>query len=211
MSGLFCRARSSAAGTTASAEARRPDRRQRQTERSTIRAHIMTKLTFMGAARTVTGSKYLLETGGRKILIDCGLFQGLKELRLRNWEPLPVDPVRPLGRRSDARASRSHRLPAAAGRRRVSRPRALHAGHGRSVQAGAARLGAPAGRRCARSQPAALLEAQPGAAAVSRVGRVSRAVAAAAGRVQQAVVARSTASTSSSSTPATCSDRRSSG
>lgn len=52
----------------------------------------MTKLTFLGAARTVTGSKYLLETGGHKILIDCGLFQGLKELRLRNWEPLPVDP-----------------------------------------------------------------------------------------------------------------------
>ena len=61
-------------------------------ERSTIRAHIMTKLTFLGAARTVTGSKYLLEAGGRKILIDCGLFQGLKELRLRNWEPLPFDP-----------------------------------------------------------------------------------------------------------------------
>lgn len=51
----------------------------------------MTKLTFMGAARTVTGSKYLLDIGGRKILIDCGLFQGLKELRLRNWEPLPFD------------------------------------------------------------------------------------------------------------------------
>jgi metallo-beta-lactamase family protein len=50
----------------------------------------MTKLTFLGAARTVTGSKYLLEVDGRKILIDCGLFQGLKELRLRNWEPLPV-------------------------------------------------------------------------------------------------------------------------
>ena len=46
----------------------------------------------MGAARTVTGSKYLLEAGGHKILIDCGLFQGLKELRLRNWEPLPIDP-----------------------------------------------------------------------------------------------------------------------
>jgi metallo-beta-lactamase family protein len=46
----------------------------------------------MGAARTVTGSKYLLDVDGRKILIDCGLFQGLKELRLRNWEPLPVDP-----------------------------------------------------------------------------------------------------------------------
>jgi metallo-beta-lactamase family protein len=52
----------------------------------------MTKLTFMGAARTVTGSKYLLDADGRKILVDCGLFQGLKELRLRNWEPLPIDP-----------------------------------------------------------------------------------------------------------------------
>ena len=52
----------------------------------------MTTLTFLGAAQTVTGSKYLLETGGRRILIDCGLFQGLKELRERNWEPLPVDP-----------------------------------------------------------------------------------------------------------------------
>jgi metallo-beta-lactamase family protein len=51
----------------------------------------MTKLTFIGAARTVTGSKYLLDVSGRKILIDCGLFQGLKELRVRNWEPLPFD------------------------------------------------------------------------------------------------------------------------
>jgi len=46
-------------------------------------------LTFLGAARTVTGSKYLLERDGRRLLIDCGLFQGLKQLRLRNWEPLP--------------------------------------------------------------------------------------------------------------------------
>ena len=53
----------------------------------------MTKLTFMGASRTVTGSKYLLDIDGRKILVDCGLFQGLKELRLRNWEPLPIDPA----------------------------------------------------------------------------------------------------------------------
>ena len=50
----------------------------------------MTKLTFLGAARTVTGSKYLLEHGGTRVLIDCGLFQGLKELRLRNWEDFPV-------------------------------------------------------------------------------------------------------------------------
>ena len=54
----------------------------------------MTTLTFLGAAQTVTGSKYLLETGGRRVLIDCGLFQGLKELRERNWAPLTVDPDR---------------------------------------------------------------------------------------------------------------------
>src|SRR5437899_6431082 len=50
-------------------------------------------LTFLGAAGTVTGSKHLLEADGRRILVDCGLFQGLKELRLRNWAPLPVDPA----------------------------------------------------------------------------------------------------------------------
>lgn len=47
-------------------------------------------LTFMGAARTVTGSKHLLDAGGHRVLVDCGLFQGLKELRLRNWAALPV-------------------------------------------------------------------------------------------------------------------------
>ena len=50
----------------------------------------MPSLTFLGAAGTVTGSKHLLETGTARVLIDCGLFQGLKELRLRNWDPLPV-------------------------------------------------------------------------------------------------------------------------
>jgi Cft2 family RNA processing exonuclease len=52
----------------------------------------MPTLTFHGSARTVTGSKYLLEVAGHRILIDCGLFQGLKDLRLRNWSPLPVPP-----------------------------------------------------------------------------------------------------------------------
>jgi len=46
----------------------------------------------MGAARTVTGSKYLLEHEGKRVLVDCGLFQGLKELRVRNWEPFPIPP-----------------------------------------------------------------------------------------------------------------------
>jgi metallo-beta-lactamase family protein len=50
----------------------------------------MTSITFLGAAQTVTGSKYLLDTGQSKVLVDCGLFQGLKELRERNWQGLPV-------------------------------------------------------------------------------------------------------------------------
>jgi metallo-beta-lactamase family protein len=48
------------------------------------------QLSFLGAAGTVTGSKYLLSTPNGKLLIDCGLFQGYKALRSRNWEPLPV-------------------------------------------------------------------------------------------------------------------------
>ncbi len=52
----------------------------------------MSELTFLGAARTVTGSKYLLEHSSSRVLVDCGLFQGLKELRLRNWQGLPVRP-----------------------------------------------------------------------------------------------------------------------
>ena len=50
-------------------------------------------LSFLGGAGTVTGSKYLLEANGCRVLIDCGLFQGYKQLRLRNWAPLPVDPL----------------------------------------------------------------------------------------------------------------------
>jgi metallo-beta-lactamase family protein len=53
----------------------------------------MPTLTFLGATGTVTGSKYLLEAGGERLMIDCGLFQGAKELRLRNWNPLPVPPA----------------------------------------------------------------------------------------------------------------------
>ncbi len=51
----------------------------------------MSSLTFLGGAQTVTGSKFLLGSGGLRVLVDCGLFQGLKDLRLRNWAPLPFD------------------------------------------------------------------------------------------------------------------------
>ena len=52
------------------------------------------ELIFLGATGTVTGSKYLLKCGDKQLLIDCGLFQGLKQLRLRNWAKLPVNPAR---------------------------------------------------------------------------------------------------------------------
>lgn len=51
------------------------------------------QLQFLGAAGTVTGSKYLLTHNGRKILVDCGLFQGAKTLRLKNWGKFPVNPA----------------------------------------------------------------------------------------------------------------------
>jgi metallo-beta-lactamase family protein len=53
----------------------------------------MARIQFLGATRTVTGSKHLLEVDGYRVLVDCGLFQGLKELRLRNWDPFPIDPA----------------------------------------------------------------------------------------------------------------------
>lgn len=49
----------------------------------------MATLTFWGGVETVTGSKYLLESEGKRVLIDCGLFQGMKELRERNWQAVP--------------------------------------------------------------------------------------------------------------------------
>ena len=51
------------------------------------------EITFLGAARTVTGSKFLLRDGEQRVLVDCGLFQGLKKLRERNWRSLPVKPA----------------------------------------------------------------------------------------------------------------------
>jgi len=52
----------------------------------------MPKLTFLGAAGTVTGSKYLVEAAGKRLLVDCGIFQGTPELSDRNYKPLPADP-----------------------------------------------------------------------------------------------------------------------
>lgn len=53
----------------------------------------MAKITFYGGVGTVTGSKYLLESNGKRVLVDCGLFQGPRELRDRNWADQPFDPT----------------------------------------------------------------------------------------------------------------------
>ena len=50
------------------------------------------KITFLGGVEEVTGSKYLIEHENKKILVDCGLFQGGKELREHNWDTFPVEP-----------------------------------------------------------------------------------------------------------------------
>ena len=60
----------------------------------TPRLPAVSTLQFLGANATVTGSRYLVEAGGTRVLVDCGLFQGYKPLRLRNWAPFPVDPAR---------------------------------------------------------------------------------------------------------------------
>jgi metallo-beta-lactamase family protein len=50
-------------------------------------------LTFLGGTGTVTGSRFLVDTPAARVLVDCGLYQGLKELRRRNWAAFPVDPA----------------------------------------------------------------------------------------------------------------------
>lgn len=63
-----------------------------RTGRMAIMGAMSVNITFLGGADTVTGSKYLVQHEGRSLLVDCGLFQGYKQLRLRNWHPLPVAP-----------------------------------------------------------------------------------------------------------------------
>jgi metallo-beta-lactamase family protein len=52
----------------------------------------VTSIRFLGAARTVTGSRFLVESGGARVLVECGLYQGLREHRRLNWAPFPSSP-----------------------------------------------------------------------------------------------------------------------
>lgn len=75
-----------------------PGERIRREEQTSISRNassgqeMSTRLSFLGGVGTVTGSKYFVETAKARLLVDCGLFQGLKNLRLKNWAPFPVDP-----------------------------------------------------------------------------------------------------------------------
>jgi metallo-beta-lactamase family protein len=70
---------------------------------------------FLGGARTVTGSKYLLRHGDASVLVDCGLFQGIRELREKNWQAPPLDVSESVLGGADARPPRPLRLPAQTG------------------------------------------------------------------------------------------------
>ncbi len=85
----------------------------------------MPVITFLGGARTVTGSKYLLDHDGTQVMVDCGLFQGDRKLRDRNWQPIPVGAESAAIGDPHARPSRPLRIPAqaACGRLRGRDPR----------------------------------------------------------------------------------------
>ena len=95
----------------------------------------MAKITFLGAAGTVTGSKYLVEAEGKRLLVDCGLFQGPRELRQRNWDAAADRSGEHRLGGAHARAYRPHRLPAATGALRLSRTDLRECGDSRTLRA----------------------------------------------------------------------------
>ena len=139
---------------------------------------------FLGATGTVTGSKYLVSAGGKQILIDCGLFQGLKQLRLKNWARLPVDP-----REIDAvilthAAYRPHRLSAAARQKRLSRKGLLQRRHPRPVRSAIARFRPSAGGGGEIREPAGIFQTSSGATALHARRRRAGAARPAGGRIR---------------------------
>jgi metallo-beta-lactamase family protein len=104
-------------------------------------------ITFLGGAGTVTGSKYLVRHDGPAVLVDCGLFQGYKQLRLRNWSRCPWCPPHRRGP-ADPCPPGPQRLPAPAGARGFRGMVFATRRHARPVRHPVARQRPPAGRRC---------------------------------------------------------------
>ena len=113
----------------------------------------MAKLDVSRRRGSVTGSKYLVEAAGKRLLIDCGIFQGLRELTERNFQPLSVDPTKSDYLALNARASRPYRLAARAGEGRIQWTDLRQSRHHRPDHAAAEGLRAFAGRgRAARAE-----------------------------------------------------------
>ena len=135
----------------------------------------MAKITFLGAAGTVTGSKYLVEAEGKRLLVDCGLFQGSNELEQRNWKQPPVDPAK-IDWVVLTHAHIDHTGYV---------PRLVHLGYQRTflcqrsdertVPTPASRFGPPSGRGRAVHREKRLQPAQAAASALHRCGIASRA------------------------------------
>ena len=144
-------------------------------------------LSFLGAAGTVTGSRFLVEGGGCRFLVDAGLYQGLAELRRRNW-----DAVRPRSglarrRRGDPRPPRPLRLPARAGARRASRAGSCARARPRELAEIVLRDSAHLQEEdAAYANDQRLLQAPPCPAVVRRARRGADAAALRAGRLRRA-------------------------
>ena len=116
------------------------------------------QIQFLGAADAVTGSRHLVTLGDQRILLDCGLFQGWKVLRERNWAPLGVPPhTIDAVVLSHAHLDHSGWLPRP-GEGRLSRAHPRQPRHLRPGRGAAARQRPPAGRRRPPRQPAGLFK-----------------------------------------------------
>ena len=130
----------------------------------------MAKITFLGAAGTVTGSKYLVEAEGKRLLVDCGLFQGTRELTQRNWETLPIDPATiDWVLLTHAHIDHTGYLPRLV-RSGFPGPDLRERRDARALRLAASRFRAPAGRRRAVRRQERLREPQASAAALYRGG-----------------------------------------
>ena len=149
----------------------------------------MAKLTFHGAAQTVTGSKFLLEAGGARVLVDCGLFQGLKALRELNWRPTPFD-VKSLDAVVLTHAHLDHTgyLPRIVAEG-FSRSNHRHEGHESAHGNHPARFGPLPGVRCRIRQSQGFFKTQAGTAPVQRHRRAENSQAARRAKPRRMVLA----------------------
>ena len=167
-------------------------------------------LSFLGAAGTVTGSRFLLDTPRARVLVDCGPLPGPEgSSGCATGSPSRSTAGDHRRRRAHPRARRPRRLPAGARARRLRGPGLRHAGHARAGRHRAARLRPPPGGGGGVRQPQGVLEAPPGAAALHRGRRPAVARPVRRWHLRHRASRSRRACTSPSGPPATSSARRS--